>query len=509
MKLHSTLITSCALFLLGVPAWCQQPKLTIYNQDFAVVRIETPLDLKQGINHIQISNVTAYLEPDSVMLRDPSGQDPLRILEQNYRADPVTQGRMLQLYEGKEINFLVVRDGHSEIVRGKIIRSGYAPANPPSYPYQQRYGMQPQYQAAAHQPIIEVNGQLQFTLPGEPLFPALTQGAILKPVLGWVVESQKSGHVNAELSYITQGLDWDATYNLIEPVSGQTLNLLGWVTIHNRSGKTFENASIKLMAGTVHKLQPQGGPYGIVGGVGGGVIGGILGSVGTLPPIVTQKQFDQYHLYTLHRPVTLRDQETKQLEFIRANGIHFQLYYLYDGLKIQPNQYNGWSMEMVRQNREFGTQSTHAVRVMREFENTEANHLGIPLPAGRLRFYREDQDGSLEFLGESEIRHTPRDEDVSAYTGNAFDLVGDRRRTNFVVDNYHHTLDESFEIRLRNHKPQPVEIRVDEHLYRGDTWDIVQHSNAFVKMDSHTVEFRVQVPAGGEKTVTYTVHYTW
>jgi hypothetical protein len=503
MAARSVLIYSCILFLIGATAWSQQPRLTIYNQNFAVIRVQTPLDLKQGVNNVQVSDVTAFLEPDSVILRDPSGQYRLRILEQNYRADPVTQSRMLELYEGQEINFLVVRDGQSQVVRGKIIRSGYAPPNP--FPYPQPYGGQPQYSPGGNEPIIEVNGQLQFSLPGQPLFPALAEDSILKPILSWVIESPKAGHVNADLSYVTQGMNWEATYNVIEPGADQSLNLLGWVTIHNRSGMTFENASVKLMAGTVNKTTPQYG--GVIGGVAGGMAEGVLGALQV--PLVTQKPFDEYHLYMLHRPVTLHDQETKQVEFIRADGIQSSLYYVYDGLKIPQNQYNGWSMPMIRQNSEFGTESNHAVRVMREFANTQANHLGIPLPGGRLRFYRQDPDGNLEFLGESEIPHTPENENVSLYTGNSFDLTGDRRRTNYAIDNLRRTLDEAFEIRLRNHKQQPVEIRVDEHLYRGDTWEIVQHSNVFVKMDSHTIEFRVQVPPNGEKVLTYTVHYTW
>jgi hypothetical protein len=497
----------CILPFIVATARAQQPRLTIYNQDFAVVRVQTPLDLKQGINHVQISDVTNYLEPDSVILRDPSGEYPLRILEQNYRADPVSQQSMLQLYEGKQINFLVTQNGHTEVVSGKIIRSGYAPPSPPTYPYYSNpYGAQ-QIPPAMRQPIIEVNGQLRFSLPGEPLFPALTEGSILKPVLSWVIDSQKAGHVNAQFSYITSGLGWDATYNLIEPRDGRTLDMVGWVTMHNRSGMTFNNAQVDLMAGTIRKLPPQG--Y-------GGVIGGVGGSVQLLArtfnpsgPQVTEQPFDEYHLYTLHRPVTLHDQETKQVEFIRANGIKASLYYVYDGLKLDPNQYNGWSVEMIRQNRDFGTEFTRHVRVYRSFANTEANHLGIPLPAGRMRFYREGQGGNLQFLGEAPIEHTSENETVRAYTGNAFDLTGKRLRTNYVIDTTRRTLDESFEIKLSNHKKQAAEIRVDEHLYRGYTWEILQHSDPFVKMDAQTIQFRVEVPAGGEKTITYTVHYTW
>ncbi len=495
----------CVVGLGVVTARAQQPRLTIYNQNFAVVRVAVPLDLKAGLNRIRLSDVTAYLEPDSVILRDPTGQYPLRILEQNYRADPVTQGSMLQRYEGKTINFLAVQDGHTQIISGKIIRSGYVPPGPPYNPYQPGYTMQPQIPLGARQPIIEVNGQLRFSLPGQPLFPALAEGSILKPILSWVIQSPNAGHVNAQLSYITGGMDWDATYNVIEPRQGKTLALVGWVTMHNNSGMTFHNAQVDLMAGTLHKLPPQ--PYGYAGGVPGGIPGGLM--AGPQPSLVTQQPFDEYHLYTLHRAVTLRNQETKQIEFIHASGIRFRRYYVYDGVYIPPNQYNGWNMDMIRQNRDYGTESTHQVRVIRSFADTAANHLGLPLPAGRLRFYRENSGGNLEFLGEARVQHTAANDRVRAYTGNAYDLSGDRRRTNYVIDTFRHTLDESFEIRLRSHKPQPVEVRVIEHLYRGRTWQILQHSDPFVKQSSQIIEFRVQVPANGEKTLTYTVHYTW
>lgn len=489
-----------AVLLVWSAAYPAGPKLTIYNQNFAVVRVEAPLDLKAGLNHSEINDITNYLEPDSVILRDPSGRFPFQIVEQNYRADPVSQERMLQLYEGKTIGFLVHDLGHSQVIEGKIIRSGFAPRIRNTY-----YGAQPEFSEEARQPIIEVNGQLRFSLPGEPLFPALTQGSVLKPVLSWVIQSQKTGHVDAQLSYITEGIDWNATYNAVEAANSDVLNLLGWVTLHNHSGMTFDNAQVRLMAGTVNKILPQSGQFISVGGrVFAGAAGGVPG-----PPLVTQHPFDEYHLYELHRPVTLRDMETKQVEFVRATGVKSTLYYVYDGLSLQPNQYNGWSIESIRQDRDFGTSSTHAVRVMREFANSPQNHLGIPLPAGRMRFYRLDQGGNLEFLGENQIPHTPAGKGVTVYTGNSFDLEGDRTRTNYVSDMMRHTLDESFEIDLHNHKSSAVEIRVVEHLYRGRNWEIIQHSNAFVKQDSQTIEFRTDVPANGEKRINYTVHYTW
>jgi hypothetical protein len=197
------------------------------------------------------------------------------------------------------------------------------------------------------------------------------------------------------------------------------------------------------------------------------------------------------------------------VEFVRASGIKSERVFIYDGAQINQQQYQGWNVETIRQNREYGTQSNPDVWVMREFINSEANHLGIPLPAGRLRFYRQDSDGQLEFTGEDEIKHTPRDETIRAFTGSAFDLKGERRQTDYHIDFNSRWVDESFEIKLRNHKKEGAVVRVVEHMYRGLGWDIAEKSATYLKTDAQTIEFQVQVPPDGEKTLTYKAHYTW
>lgn len=479
--------------------------LTIYNQNFAVVRETVPLSLTAGVNHVTFNDITYHLEPDSVVLRDPAGRRKLTIREQNYRADPISQDLLLSLYEGKTIDFIVPKpDGTTRIVRGKIVRSGYVPHTSAFTQYGQSYYQSQQGFAggASGQPIIEVDGKLQFSLPGQPQFPALADDTILKPTLDWTLETDAPGPLNAELAYVTGGMTWKADYNVVAPETGTTLDLTGWVTMDNQSGKTFDNARIKLMAGDVSKIQNGRDQLSITlngsGGFGGGG-----------QPSVTEKTFDEYHLYTLQRTTTLRDRETKQVEFIRAANVASQVVYVYDGAYIDPQRYNGWGYENIRSQREYGAQSNPKVWTMREFANSAANGLGVPLPKGRVRFYRRDADGQLEFTGENTIDHTPKDETVRAYTGNAFDLTGERTQTDYKIDDSAHTIDESFSIKLRNHKTTPVEIRVVEHLYRGLNWAITAKSNAFLKTDAKTMEFRVSVPPDGEKTITYTVHYTW
>ncbi len=476
------------------------PSLTIYNQGFAVVRQKLPLELKSGLNHVQIMDITTHLEPDSVILRPLDGGQRLQILEQNYRNDPVTQQLLLSLYEGKTIDFVQQdKAGNSRVVQGKIIRSGYVLPILTSLVYGQQV---PPQESGSGQPLIEVNGKLQFSLPGLPIFPALADDTILKPTLSWELQTDKPGPTNAEFSYVTGGMDWQASYNVVAPPKGNVLELVGWVTLHNESGKTFSDARLKLMAGDVNKVQPPQAYNRAISGFAAGVGGAVYG------PPVTEKTFDEYHLYTLEHATTLHDRETKQVEMVRAAGIQSKPVYVYDGFKIEQN-YQNWPIESIRQQESYGTLSNPKVWVMQEFKNSAENHLGMPLPKGRVRFYRRDDDGQLQFTGENDIDHTPKDETIRLYTGNAFDMTGERTRTEYRADFNARWIDESFEIKVRNHKTTAVEVRIVEHLYRWTSWDIVKNSDPFKKLDSKTMEFTVQIPADGEKTVSYKVHYSW
>jgi hypothetical protein len=470
------------------------PTLTIYNQNFFVAREYVPLDLKLGINRVNYAGVAAHLEPDSVILRDPAGHS-LQILEQNYRNDPISQELLLSFYEGKTLDFLVQRGDQQQIVKGRVVRSGYIP----SASYAQAYP-----QPGLGQPIIEVDGVLRFGLPGQPLFPSLSADSILKPTLSWLLQTNDPGKFDAEISYVGSGMSWQADYNLVvsDKSNAKTdiLDMIGWITMRNQSGKTFENARIKLLAGDVNKVQSN-------------TVSGRVYAMAkaadevAAPPVVREKSFDEFHLYTLERPTTLHDEETKQVEFVRATGMRAQRLYVYDGAAIA--QYGYYNPEQIRSDPSYGTQSNPKVWVMEEFKNSEANHLGIALPKGKLRFYRRDTDGHLEFIGENTIDHTPKDETIRLYTGNAFDVVGERKRTNYRMDVNQHWMDESFEIRVRNHKKEAVTVRVVEHLYRWVNWKLAETSEQFRKVDAQTVEFPVAIAPDGEQVITYTVHYSW
>jgi hypothetical protein len=498
----------CLLFflVLAVATAQAQTQLTVYNDNFAAVKETRKLALSRGENEIRVTDITAHLEPESVIVRALRQADSVRILEQNYESDPLSQGLLLRKSEGKLLDFEITlpQTGEKRIIQGRILRSGYVPHTSAF----QRYGNQYAYRQVAYgnpqgggEPIVEVDGKIQFGLPGKPIFDALDPQAFLKPTLLWRLWSEQAGEREVEFSYLTGGMRWEANYNAIAPETGDSFDIIGWVTLENMSGKDFENANLKLMAGDVARVAPQMRDESrfASAGVGGGVMGG---------PAVTERSFEEYHLYTLERPTTVLDREVKQVEFVRAAKVPAKRVYVYDGFQPDP-RYQGWNYYTIRNQPDYGTVSNEKVWVMLEFENSQASNLGMPLPKGKVKLYRRDTDGRNEFIGEDDIDHTPKDETVRLYTGNAFDVVGERRQTNFQRDSNDHWLDESFEIKLRNHKEEAVQVRVVEHMYRWIQWEVTASSAEPLKTDARTIEFRPTIPPGGEVTITYKVHYTW
>lgn len=484
------LVSFIISFCIGLEA--KDTQLTIYNQNFAVVKENRILDIIKGESEFRATDITSFLEPESVVLRDLEDPNSLKILEQNYESDPLSEGFLLRKAEGKIIDFEITNNktGEKEIVKAKILRSGYVP----QYTYRQSY--QSYNQQGSYQPIVELNGKIQFGLPGRPIFDALEPGSFLKPTLLWKLWTSRTGKHNVEFSYLTDNINWIASYNAVIPEKGEKFDITGWITIDNRSGEEFEKANVKLIAGDVSRIQP------------GSNIRydrkmAFAENESDAVKSVTERSFDEYHLYTLQRPITMLDKETKQIEFIRANNISYQRFYLYDGFNT--GSYRGWDIT----NRDYGTQCNKKVWVVLEFKNSEKNNLGLPLPKGKIKIYKRDIDGKNEFIGENEIDHTPKDETVKVYIGNAFDIVGERKQTNFKVDNYHKNSDESFEIKLRNHKKEKVSVKVIEHLYRWMNWEITESSDKYIKKDSKTIEFNVDIAPDLEKVITYTTHYTW
>ena len=476
------------LLLLPVCVQAAESSLTIYNDDFAVVREAIPLDLKPGVNDVRYSGTTAFVEPPSVILRDPTGKLPLSILEQNYRANPVNQDSMLRTFEGQVIDFQYEEDRKFKIVPGRVVRSGRAAA---------------EGSAEKIQPIIEVGGKLRFDLPGVPLFPKLGDESVLKPELHWKVTVPAAAKLDGEVAYLTKNIRWLADYNAISGEDSDVVDLAGWVTIGNSSGKHFENVRAKLVSGFVNKLEPRQDLVPSASGTDRVIVTG-----SNIPNAAEIVPFQDYHLYSLPQPITLRDQETKQVEFIRVEGIKAKRLYIYG------YNYGGLEDEsllrVTEPKLEAGRDAIPAegLSIVRELANSKENKLGLPVPKGRWRFYRKGNDGQLEFMGENDGKATPEGETLRIFTGLALDVLGETRRLEFTSDLQKRVAEEAIEIKLRNRTKEPVEIKVVEYAWRWGTWEITQKSDPFVKKGAQTFEFATRLEPDKEKIVTYRIRYT-
>ncbi len=446
-------------------------ELTVYNQNVALVKDLRSLDLSQGLNEVRFVDVAALIDPTSVHFRSLTDPEGTVVLEQNYEYDVVGSAKLLQKYVDQEIS-VVTEDGQEYF--GTLL-------------------------SGAEDVILQAaDGQvtvLKLDRIKEFAFPALPEGLITRPTLVWQVESALGETQDVEVTYLTGGVNWQANYILVLAEDDQSLDLNGWVTLDNRSGTSYKDAKLKLIAGDIHRVPTDG--YAKDEEL-------RYEAAPAAAPQVEERQFFEYHLYEVQRPVTVKDQQTKQIEFVTGGGIPAEKFFVYDG-----SQMSFWGSYQPIDDPGYGTASNTKVMVMLEFENSEEAGLGIPLPKGTLRVYKKDVDGSTLLIGEDAIDHTPKDERVRLYIGDAFDIVGERVQTDFQVEYDEDWMEESFEITLRNHKDEDVEVRVVEHMFRWSEWEIIEESHEHDKLDAQTIEFRVPVEADGETTVTYTVRYRW
>jgi hypothetical protein len=315
------------------------------------------------------------------------------------------------------------------------------------------------------------------------------------------VRADKAGQHDAQVTYQTDSITWRADYSVLVNKDDSTADIGAWVTIVNQSGAAYPDAKLKLVAGDVQRLKPEEDrrANGLFGGGGGR---------GGAEPAFVEKSFFEYHLYTLGRATTVANNSTKQIELFPTKlGVGVEKVYVYYGL---PRELRTWSPQRPDEDARLGTVSNKRVDIYLRLKNSEKNGMGIPLPAGRVRVYKKDEaDAASEFIGEDLIQHTPKDEEVLVRVGSAFDIVGERKQTDFSIDQNGRVITESFEITLRNHKAEPAKVIVKENLYRWVNWEITKNSDKFEKQDFRTIHFPVEVPPNGEKKLTYTVKYTW
>lgn len=462
------------LFLAAASA--SATEVTVYNQDLGLVRETRSFALKAGmVNDVRAADVAARIDPTSVHFKSLTSPGGIAVLEQNFEYDLISQEKLLERYLGKDIElerFLGTGGEKREVIAGKLL-------------------------STTGGTVLASGGKLYLNPPGNPVLPELPEGLLTRPTLAWRVESRSDGNHDCEISYLTSGMSWRSDYVLVASPGDDKLDLNAWVTIENNSGATYKDAKLKLVAGDVHRAEPAVRPMMYAAKA---MRAAAEDSAG-----FGEKSFFEYHLYTLQRRTTVRDRETKQIELASAAGVPLRKLYIYQGSGGFGGDYN----EYTRSNPAYGLEAQKKVDVVLEFKNSKEGHLGMPLPKGKVRVYKQDTDGSLEFIGEDEIDHTPKDEKVRVSMGHAFDVVGERTRLSYESDVNKRWMEETFQIKLRNHKDVPVDVTAVERLYRWTNWKILDASMDWKKKDAQTIEFNVPVSPDAESVVTYTVKYSW
>jgi len=457
-----------------IPAAAQEKPegvaLTVYNGNFGVVREVRTLEIPES-GEVKFTDVARLIDPTTVSFR--SLTDPnAKLLEQNYQYDLVSADKLLLKYIDRPIEIATANSRYA----GKLLSFD---------------GGQLVIQ-------LEDGGLAMVQRPDnvqDIRFSALPGGLLTRPTLLWLVATDKPGRQLAEVTYQTGGINWHAEYVLVLNADDTAADLTGWVSVDNRSGKTYRDAKMKFIAGDVRRIVEQAEYRGRA----------VVAAKGMAAPM-EEKAFFEYHMYTLPRPSTVADNETKQLEmFSPVAGLHVDKKFLYNPLG-EFRWYPGGRYT----DQAYGVTSDKKVGVFILFRNSKENKLGIPLPAGKVRVYKQDPaDASMEFIGEEAIDHTPRDEELSLRIGNAFDIVGERVQKDFKIETGRKWMQETIQITIRNHKDTDVVVRVREPLYRWKTWRITESTQEYEKLDARTVVWDLPVKAEGEVTLTYVVEYTW
>lgn len=448
-------------------------ELTVYNQNLGLVAEKRTLPLKRGENEISLSNVAAQIDPGSVRfqsLTDPKGTV---VREQDFLYDAGDRQRLLAKYIGKTVELERPAGEKRETVSATLLS------------------------VSGEERVLQIGRKIHVNPPGTIILPEAPAGFAPRPTLRWRVAAEKAGDHETELSYLTGGLSWRADYAATVSAKEDRMDWDGWATITNDSGLGYENATTTLVAGDVSRV-----PEPALDRRFGGVAYAMKSEAANIAP----RNLFEYKAYDLPFPVTLGDHQSKQVSLISAGGAPVRKRYVYDASASRPvpifNEYT-------RVDPNFGMNLEKKVFATFEFRNARDAGLGMPLPAGRVRIYARDPDGGVRFIGEDSMDHTAKDEKVRLRVGAAFDISAERGRTDFAVDNARRSLQETFEIVLRNHKEESVTVTVSEGLDRWSDWKIVDASHKWTKRDANTIEFETAVPKDGQTTVRYAVKYAW
>src|SRR6266404_5082009 len=441
----------------------QSINITVYNSNLGLVRETRRLTLSQGQVALRFADVTAQIRPETVHLSSLTAPTSLRILEQNHQYDLLNPAKLLDKFVGKQIT-LVLRHYQNNTETFEPVQATLLSNN----------GGQ----------VWRINGQIVINPSNiaEMRFPDLPKNLVATPTLVWDVDNRESAAQTVEASYLTGGMNWRADYVLLVDAADAKGDLQGWVTLTNGSGATFEDARLQLVAGDVNRVSDQR-TY--------GVAEAMLRKDAASESQFQEQGFFEYHLYTLQRPTTIRDNETKQVSLLEAAGFDVKKEFVLNGQHYYYTNYNNP-----------GQPIKEKVGVYIQFRNSQQNKLGMPLPSGTVRLYKKDDKGNQQFIGEDKIDHTPKDEDVRVKVGDAFDVVAERKQTDYKVI-ARNVYEYAYEIKIRNHKDSPVTIVVNEPI--GGDWEMISSTFEAKKTAAFAAQFNVPVAKDGEATLSYRV----
>jgi hypothetical protein len=440
--------------------------VTVYNSNIALVRDVRDLQLARGTSDLRFMDIAATVNPATVHFRSVSEPSRVNVLEQNYEYDLLEPEKLLRKYVGRDVTLVrTVQDQgrtREEQVTARLLSYNNAP-------------------------VWQINGEIVTGMRADSIrFPELPGNLYSRPTLIWTIDNTGGQRHRVEASYLASELAWNADYVLTVARDDKAADIDGWVTLKNGSGTSFRNASLQLVAGDLNRVREQ--------------IGRMLNEAKMMRDAaaaapMAEESFSDYHLYTLGRKTTINNNETKQVSMLGATGFPIQKRYLVDGQAFY-----------YRNAQHPGAPIKDVVQVYYQFKNEPAAGLGMPMPSGVVRVYQADSKGGVQFVGEDRIDHTPKDETLNLKIGNAFDVVCERKQTDFekIASGVYEV---EFEITLRNHKTAPVTVEVNEPV--GGTWRMLQSSHQWSKTDAWAAQFKVPVAADGTAVLRYRVRVTY
>ena len=432
--------------------------LTIYNSNVGLVKDIRFIDLKPGIFELKFMDVAAKIDPTTVHVKSLIDESSLNVLEQNYEYDLLSPQKLLEKFVGQKVQLATL---HPETKKEEIVDAVLLSTQGGN--------------------IFQIGDKISIGHPGRILLSGIPENLIAQPTLVWLLENRLSKSQKVEASYLTSGINWRADYVVVLNPSDTSAGLTGWVTIDNKSGTSYQNALLKLVAGDINRVQPEVRKDRMVA----------RAAAMEAAPQFKEEAFFEYHLYTLNRKTTVKDNQTKQMVLLDANQVPVKKLFVFSG---SPQYYYY----------RYDQRGKQKVGVFLELENRERNNLGMPLPKGIVRVYKEDKDGSLQFVGEDQIDHTPKDEKFKLKIGEAFDVIGERVQTDYrqISPNLYEV---GFDVSVRNHKQENVNVFVEEPV-PGD-WEMLSNTHPYDKLSAHLIRFNVPVAKDQEVKVRYRIRY--